>query len=133
MQSAAGPRRPGSACGLNSAPGPLPSRAPLHGRPEPFLRVERNPSTPRNRRDRSGSSGNGCIIHAGAIIKSGAILGDRVVVHPYAIVGGDPRSSVSIGDADGFKVGAGTVVREFATKTLNREGLPHEPWGPTAC
>src|SRR5580692_11274927 len=35
--------------------------------------------------------GAGCVIHAGAIIKAGAVLGDRVAVHPYAVVGGDPQ------------------------------------------
>jgi UDP-N-acetylglucosamine acyltransferase len=63
--------------------------------------------------------GDGCVIHAGAIVKSGAILGDRVTVHPYAIVGGDPQViRFDPATPTGVKVGAGTIVREFAT--INR-------------
>lgn len=58
-------------------------------------------------------------IMAGAIVTRWARLGDRVVVHPGAVVGGDPqylkfeRNTPSYVD-----VGAGTVVREHVT--LNR-------------
>jgi UDP-N-acetylglucosamine acyltransferase len=60
-----------------------------------------------------------CDIQAGAIVTRHAVLGDRVVVHPYAVIGGDPqylkfdRALVS-----GVRVGAGTVLREYVT--LNR-------------
>ncbi len=63
--------------------------------------------------------GADCEIQAGAIVTRHAILGDRVVVHPYAVIGGDPqylkfdRALVS-----GVRVGAGTVIREHVT--LNR-------------
>src|SRR3954467_3426693 len=77
------------------------------------------------------------IIHPTAIVESGAklgadcevmpyavvtrhcVLGDRVVVHPFAVIGGDPqylkfdRATVS-----GVKIGAGTVLREHVT--INR-------------
>jgi len=63
--------------------------------------------------------GDGCDIQAGAVIRRHSVLGERVVVHPYAVVGGDPqylkfdRATVS-----GVRIGAGTVVREHVT--INR-------------
>jgi len=63
--------------------------------------------------------GDGCVIHAGAIIKAGAVLAERVAVHPYAVVGGDPqmlRFDPSV--PTGVKIGAGTIIREYAT--INR-------------
>lgn len=63
--------------------------------------------------------GQDCEIHAHAIITRHAVLGDRVVVHPFAVIGGDPqflkfdRNTVSW-----VRVGAGTVLREHVT--LNR-------------
>jgi UDP-N-acetylglucosamine acyltransferase len=63
--------------------------------------------------------GADCEIMAGAIVTRHCVLGDRVVVHPFAVVGGDPqylkfdRATVS-----GLRVGAGTVIREHVT--LNR-------------
>src|SRR5690606_9924321 len=63
--------------------------------------------------------GADCEIQAHAVITKHVILGDRVVVHPFAVIGGDPqylkfdRSLVS-----GVRVGSGTVLREHVT--LNR-------------
>ncbi len=63
--------------------------------------------------------GADCEIMAGAVITRHCRLGDRVVVHPYAVVGGDPqylkfdRATVS-----GVEIGAGTVIREHVT--INR-------------
>ncbi len=60
--------------------------------------------------------GADCEIMAHAIVTKHCILGDRVVVHPFAVVGGDPqylkfqRDTVS-----GVKIGAGTVIREHVT------------------
>ena len=63
--------------------------------------------------------GDGCVIHAGAIIRSGAVLAEKVAVHPYAIVGGDPQVlRFDPATPTGVKVGAGTIVREYAT--INR-------------
>ena len=64
-----------------------------------------------------------CEIMAGAIVTKHCVLGDRVVVHPYAVLGGDPqyikfdRATVS-----GVRVGSGTVVREHVT--INRSIQP---------
>ncbi len=63
--------------------------------------------------------GEDCEIMAGAVVTRHCVLGDRVVVHPFAVVGGDPqylkfdRATVSH-----VRVGAGTVVREHVT--INR-------------
>ncbi len=63
--------------------------------------------------------GADCDIHAHVVIGRHAVLGDRVCVHPFSVIGGDPqylrfdaatRSSVT--------VGAGTVIREHVT--INR-------------
>jgi UDP-N-acetylglucosamine acyltransferase len=63
--------------------------------------------------------GAGCVIHTGAIIRSGAILAEKVVVHPYAVVGGDPQViRFDPATPTGVKVGAGTIVREYVT--INR-------------
>jgi UDP-N-acetylglucosamine acyltransferase len=63
--------------------------------------------------------GDGCVLHPGAIVKAGAILGERVVVHPYAVVGGDPQViRFDPATPTGVRVGAGTIVREYAT--INR-------------
>src|SRR5580658_9715439 len=63
--------------------------------------------------------GDGCVIHAGAIIKAGSVLAERVAVHPYAVVGGDPqmlRFDPSV--PTGVRIGAGTIIREYST--INR-------------
>lgn len=63
--------------------------------------------------------GDGCVIHAGAIIKSGSVLAERVAVHPYAVVGGDPQVlKFDPATPTGARVGAGTIVREYVT--INR-------------
>ncbi|MEI7551076.1 MAG: acyl-ACP--UDP-N-acetylglucosamine O-acyltransferase [Verrucomicrobiota bacterium] len=63
--------------------------------------------------------GADCEIMAGAIVTRHCVLGDRVVVHPYAVVGGDPQYlKFDRATASGLRVGAGTVIREHVT--LNR-------------
>ena len=63
--------------------------------------------------------GADCEIMAGAIVTKHCVLGDRVVVHPYAVVGGDPQYlKFDRASATGLRVGAGTVIREHVT--LNR-------------
>ena len=63
--------------------------------------------------------GDGCEIQAGAIIRRHSVLGERVVVHPFAVVGGDPQYlKFDRGTPSGVRVGSGTVIREHVT--LNR-------------
>ena len=63
--------------------------------------------------------GADCEILAHAIVTRHAVLGDRVVVHPGAVVGGDPQYLKFDRATPTFvRVGAGTVIRENVT--LNR-------------
>ncbi|MGC4073355.1 MAG: acyl-ACP--UDP-N-acetylglucosamine O-acyltransferase [Nibricoccus sp.] len=63
--------------------------------------------------------GADCEIHAHAIIRKHAILGDRVVVHPFAVIGGDPQYLKFDRSTESFaRVGSGTVLREYVT--INR-------------
>jgi UDP-N-acetylglucosamine acyltransferase len=67
--------------------------------------------------------GAGCEIMAGAVITRHCVLGDRVVVHPYAVVGGDPQDlKFDRATESAVVIGAGTVVREHAT--LHRATRP---------
>ena len=67
--------------------------------------------------------GNEVTIMPGAIVRRGTRLGDRVVVHPYAVLGGEPQDlRFSPATVSGVKVSAGTVVREFVT--INRATRP---------
>ena len=67
--------------------------------------------------------GADCEIMAYAVVMKHCILGDRVVVHPFAVLGGDPqylkfdRSTVS-----GVRIGADSVIREHVT--INRSIQP---------
>ncbi len=63
--------------------------------------------------------GADCEIQAGAIVLRHAVLGDRVVVHPHAVVAGDPQYLKFDRATDSrVEVGAGSVIRENVT--LNR-------------
>lgn len=63
--------------------------------------------------------GADCEIMAHAIVTRHAVLGDRVVVHPGAVVGGDPQYLKFDRATPSFvRVGEGTVIRENVT--LNR-------------
>lgn len=65
------------------------------------------------------SLGEGCEIMAHAVVTRHAILGDRVVVHPGAVVGGDPQYLKFDRRTPSFvQVGDDTVIRENVT--LNR-------------
>jgi UDP-N-acetylglucosamine acyltransferase len=63
--------------------------------------------------------GDGCEIQAGAIIGKNAVLGERVMVYPYAVVGGDPQHlKFDRATQSGVRIGSGTVIREHVT--INR-------------
>lgn len=63
--------------------------------------------------------GAGCVIQAGAVIRRHTVLGDGVIVHPYAVIGGDPQFlKFDPATVSHVHVGASTVVREHAT--INR-------------
>lgn len=60
--------------------------------------------------------GANCTVHAHAIVTKHCVLGDGVVVHPFAVVGGDPQFlKFDPATPTTVRVGAGTVIREHAT------------------
>ena len=53
---------------------------------------------------------------AGAIVTRHCVLAERVVVHPYAVIGGDPQYvKFDRSTASGVRIGDGTVLREHVT------------------
>lgn len=63
--------------------------------------------------------GADCEIMAYAVVTKHCVLGDRVVVHPFAVLGGDPQYlKFDRALATGVRVGAGTIIREHVT--INR-------------
>lgn len=60
--------------------------------------------------------GEDCDIRAGAVLRRGVVLGDRVVVHPYAVIGGEPQDlGFDPRIESGVRIGSGTTVREYVT------------------
>jgi len=69
--------------------------------------------------------GQDCEIGAYAIITRHAVLGDRVVVHPFCVVGGDPQYlRFDSTTPSGVRIGQGTVLREHVT--VNRSIYPNQ-------
>ena len=67
--------------------------------------------------------GDDCIVHAHAVVTRYARLGAGVVVHPGAVVGGDPQDLKFDPATDSFaRIGARTVLRENVT--VNRSTHP---------
>jgi UDP-N-acetylglucosamine acyltransferase len=67
--------------------------------------------------------GADCLVHAHAHITRHCVLGDGVVVHPFAVVGGDPQDlGFDTARATGVTIGARTVIREHVT--INRATQP---------
>lgn len=67
--------------------------------------------------------GPGCVIHAYAIITRHCRLDEGVVVHPHAVLGGDPQDlRFDPAVESGVHIGARTVIREQVT--INRATQP---------
>ena len=67
--------------------------------------------------------GVGCELMAYAVVTKHCVLGDRVVVHPFAVIGGDPQYlKFDRASATGVRIGAGTILREHVT--INRSIHP---------
>lgn len=63
--------------------------------------------------------GAACEIMAHAVVTKHCALGDGVVVHPFAVVGGDPQfMQFDPTTTSTVRIGAGTVIREHVT--INR-------------
>jgi UDP-N-acetylglucosamine acyltransferase len=64
-----------------------------------------------------------CVVHAYAIVTRYCVLGDRVTVHPFAVLGGDPQFlKFDPATVSSVHVGAGSVIREHVT--INRSIHP---------
>ena len=60
--------------------------------------------------------GAGCIVHAHAHITRHCVLGEAVVVHPFAVIGGDPQDlSFDPATPSQVTIGARTILREYVT------------------
>lgn len=60
--------------------------------------------------------GADCEVMAYAVVTKHAVLGDRVVVHPFAVIGGDPQYlKFDRALRTAARIGAGSVVREHVT------------------
>jgi UDP-N-acetylglucosamine acyltransferase len=67
--------------------------------------------------------GADCVIHAHAIVTRHVVLGDGVVVHPFAVIGGDPQDLGFKSETEsGVIIGDRTVLREHVT--INRATKP---------
>ncbi|MBI5767295.1 MAG: acyl-ACP--UDP-N-acetylglucosamine O-acyltransferase [Verrucomicrobia bacterium] len=67
--------------------------------------------------------GAGCEIMAHAVVTKHCVLGERVVVHPFAVLGGDPQYlKFDHAAVTQVRIGAGTVIREHVT--INRSIHP---------
>lgn len=67
--------------------------------------------------------GAGCVVHAHAIITRHCDLAEHVVVHPFAVLGGDPQDlGFDPAIESRVAIGARTVIREHVT--VNRATLP---------
>jgi len=57
-----------------------------------------------------------CEIQAYAIVTKHCVVGDRVVVHPFAVIGGDPQYlKFDRASSSGVHVGSDCVIREHVT------------------
>jgi UDP-N-acetylglucosamine acyltransferase len=66
--------------------------------------------------ERDAQLGADCDLQAGALVRRDTILGDRVSVHPYAVIGGDPQDlHFNHSTGSGVRIGAGTTLREHVT------------------
>jgi UDP-N-acetylglucosamine acyltransferase len=60
--------------------------------------------------------GDGCEILAHAIVTKHCELGERVIVHPFAVIGGEPQYlKFDRATQSGVRIGDGTVIREHVT------------------
>ena len=70
--------------------------------------------------------GADCEIQAHAIVTQHCVLGDRVVVHPFAVLGGDPQYlTFDRALATGVRIGGGSVIREHVTinRSIHADGF----------
>jgi UDP-N-acetylglucosamine acyltransferase len=67
--------------------------------------------------------GAGCFLHAHAVVRGPTTLGPRNVVHPFAVIGGEPQAKQNGGGpAARVEVGGDNAFREHATVHGGTEG-----------
>lgn len=54
-------------------------------------------------------------VDAHAVVRSGTRMGARNVVHPFAVIGGDPQERTYAGEPTRLEIGDGNVFREHVT------------------
>jgi UDP-N-acetylglucosamine acyltransferase len=59
--------------------------------------------------------GDGTRVDAHAVVRSGTRMGPRNVVHPFAVIGGDPQERGYAGEPTRLEIGEGNVFREHVT------------------
>jgi UDP-N-acetylglucosamine acyltransferase len=59
--------------------------------------------------------GDGTRVDAHAVVRSGTHLGPRNVVHPFAVIGGDPQDRGYAGEPTRLEIGEDNVFREHVT------------------
>jgi UDP-N-acetylglucosamine acyltransferase len=59
--------------------------------------------------------GEGTRLDAHAVVRSGTRLGARNVVHPFAVLGGDPQERAYAGEPTSLEIGDGNIFREHVT------------------
>ena len=64
----------------------------------------------------------GGVLHAHAVVRGPTLLGPRCVVHPFAVVGGEPQAKRHPGGPARLETGAGNVFREHVTVHGGTEG-----------
>ncbi len=70
--------------------------------------------------------GADCVVHAYAVVTRHCILGERVTVHPFAVLGGDPQDlKFDPATRSGVRIGARTVIREHV--------MIHRATKPDSC
>jgi UDP-N-acetylglucosamine acyltransferase len=67
--------------------------------------------------------GRGCVLHAHAVVRGPATLGADNVVHPFAVIGGEPQAKRHGGGPGLLEVGDANVFREHVTVHGGTGGL----------
>jgi UDP-N-acetylglucosamine acyltransferase len=57
----------------------------------------------------------GCVLHAHSMVRGRTMLGPRNVLHPFAVVGGEPQAKQRAEGPAPLEVGEGNVFREHTT------------------
>lgn len=66
--------------------------------------------------------GEGSVLHAHVVVRGPTVLGKQTVIHPFAVVGGEPQAKKHDGGPARFECGDGNVFREHVTVHGGTEG-----------